>query len=260
MIEIKSRDGQVLYTAQSATDVRAALEEAARADAYLGGANLRDADLSDADLSDADLRDADLSDANLRDAYLGGANLRGAYLRGANLRGADLRGANLSDADLSDADLSDANLRDAYLGGATLRGANLRGAYLGGANLRGANLRDAKNAELAIAQTRIIPDAGPIIGWKKCRDERIVQLRIPAKAKRSHASGRKCRSDRARVLAIFNSDGTPATEAVSLRDLNFRYVVGETVVPQVPFDDNPWNECASGIHWYITRLEAEAHF
>ena len=185
MIEFKSRDGQVLYTAQSATDVRAALEEAARADANLSG-----------------------------------ANLRGAYLRGADLRG----------------------------------------AYLSGADLRGANLGGAKNAELAIAQTRIIPDAGPIIGWKKCRDERIVQLRIPAKAKRSHASGRKCRSDRARVLAIFNSDGTPATEAVSLRDLNFRYVVGETVVPQVPFDDNPWNECASGIHWYITRLEAEAHF
>lgn len=39
MIEIKSRDGQVLYTAQSATDVRAALEEAARADADLRGAN-----------------------------------------------------------------------------------------------------------------------------------------------------------------------------------------------------------------------------
>ena len=225
MIEIKSRDGRVLYTAQSAADVRAALEEAVKASANLRG-------------------------ANLRDAYLGGANLSDAYLGGANL---------------SDAYLSDANLSDAYLGGANLSGANLRdanlgGAYLGGANLGGANLSDAKNAELAIAQTRIIPDAGPIIGWKKCRDERIVQLRIPAKAKRSHASGRKCRSDRARVLAIFNSDGTPATEAVSLRDLNFRYVVGETVVPQVPFDDNPWNECASGIHWYITRLEAEAHF
>ena len=205
MIEIKSRDGRVLYTAQSAADVRAALEEAVKAS------------------------------ANLRDAYLGGANLSDAYLGGANLR---------------DANLSDAYLSDANLSGANLRGANLSDAYLGG----------AKNAELAIAQTRIIPDAGPIIGWKKCRDERIVQLRIPAKAKRSHASGRKCRSDRARVLAIFNSDGTPATEAVSLRDLNFRYVVGETVVPQVPFDDNPWNECASGIHWYITRLEAEAHF
>ena len=210
MIEIKSRYGQVLYTAQSATDVRAALEEAVRAGANLGDANLR----------------------------------------GANLRGTDL----------GDANLGDANLRGANLGGANLRGADLGGADLGGAYLGGANLGDAKNAELAIAQTRIIPDAGPIIGWKKCRDGRIVQLRIPAKAKRSHASGRKCRSDRARVLAIFNSDGTPATEAASLRDPNFRYVVGETVVPQVPFDDNPWNECASGIHWYITRLEAEAHF
>ena len=245
MIEIKSRDGQVLYTAQSATDVRAALEEAARADADLRGANLRGAYLRGADL---------------RGAYLGGA-----YLGGANLSGADLRGAYLSDADLGGAYLGGANLGGAYLGGANLSDANLSDAYLGGAYLGGADLRDAylggaKNAELAIAQTRIIPDAGPIIGWKKCRDERIVQLRIPAKAKRSHASGRKCRSDRARVLAIFNSDGTPATEAVSLRDLNFRYVVGETVVPQVPFDDNPWNECASGIHWYITRLEAEAHF
>ena len=245
MIEIKSRDGQVLYTAQSATDVRAALEEAARADADLRGANLRGAYLRGADL---------------RGAYLGGA-----YLGGANLSGADLRGAYLSDADLGGAYLGGANLGGAYLGGANLSDANLSDAYLGGAYLGGADLRDAylggaKNAELAIAQTRIIPDAGPIIGWKKCRDERIVQLRIPAKAKRSHASGRKCRSDRARVLAIFNSDGTPATEAVSLRDLNFRYVVGETVVPQVPFDDNPWNECASGIHWYITRLEAEARF
>ena len=235
MIEIKSRDGRVLYTAQSAADVRAALEEAVRA-----GANLRGAYLGDANLRGAYLGDAYLRDAYLRGAYLGDANLRGAYLRGAYLRGAYLGGA--------------------YLGGANLGGANLRGAYLGDAYLGGANLRDAKNAELAIAQTRIIPDAGPIIGWKKCRDGRIVQLRIPAKAKRSHASGRKCRSDRARVLAIFNSDGTPATEAVSLRDLSFRYVVGETVVPQVPFDDNPWNECASGIHWYITRLEAEAHF
>ncbi len=251
MIEIKSRYGQVLYTAQSATDVRAAaLEEAVRAGANLGGANLRG----------ANLRGADLGDANLGDANLRGANLGGANLRGADLGGADLGDANLRGADLGDANLRGANLRGANLGDANLRGANLRGADLGGAYLGGANLGDAKNAELAIAQTRIIPDAGPIIGWKKCRDERIVQLRIPAKAKRSHASGRKCRSDRARVLAIFNSDGTPATEAVSLRDLSFRYVVGETVVPQVPFDDNPWNECASGIHWYITRLEAEAHF
>src|SRR5438128_2577314 len=62
-IEIKSRGGQVLYTAEHAQDVRQALNEAVVKGAYL------------------------------RDADLGGAYLRGADLRDADLRGADLRGA-----------------------------------------------------------------------------------------------------------------------------------------------------------------------
>ena len=84
MIEIKSRwDGSVLYTAENASDVRAAVEEARLHDADLRGADLHDADLHDADLRDAYLRDADLRGADLYDA-----NLYGAYLRGADLRGA----------------------------------------------------------------------------------------------------------------------------------------------------------------------------
>ena len=114
MIEIKSRwDGSVLYTAENASDVRAAVEEA----------RLHDADLHDADLRGADLRGADLHDADLR-----GADLHDADLRGADLRGANLRGANLYDADLRDADLRGADLYDANLYGAYLRGADLRGA------------------------------------------------------------------------------------------------------------------------------------
>ena len=109
MIEIKSRwDGSVLYTAENASDVRAAVEEA----------RLHDADLRGADLHDADLHDADLRGADLTDAYLHGADLRGANLYGANLRGADLRGADLRGADLRGADLRGAYLRGAYLRGA----------------------------------------------------------------------------------------------------------------------------------------------
>ena len=115
MIEIKSRfGGRVLYTAETATDVRTALEEAvrSRADlsgAYLRGAYLRGANLRGAYLSDADLSDAVLSDAVLSGAVLSGADLRGAVLSDANLRGAYLSGAYLSGADLSDADLSGAD-------------------------------------------------------------------------------------------------------------------------------------------------------
>ncbi|KLO25874.1 hypothetical protein ABW16_21395 [Mycolicibacter heraklionensis] len=243
MIEIKTVAGKVLYTAASASDVRAALVEAVKGRAYLGGAYLRG----------ANLRDADLRDANLR-----GADLGGAYLRGADLRDAYLGGAYLRDADL----------RDAYLGGAYLRGAYLRGADLGGAYLRGADLRDAylrdanlgaaKNAETAIAQTIVCPK-GDVIGWKNCQGGRIVKLRIPADAARSNASGRKCRAERAEVLAIYAKDGTDADRAVSRHDPDFAYRVGETVTPTEPFDTDRWNECAAGIHFYITREEAEAH-
>jgi hypothetical protein len=255
MIEIKTVGGRVLYTATAASDVKAALIEAVK-----GGANLGGADLGGANLYGANLRGADLGGANLYGADLGGADLRGADLRGADLGGADLRGADLRGADLYGADLRGADLRGANLYGANLYGANLGGANLYGANLGGANLYGAKNAELAIAKTRIIPDEGSYIGWKKVTGNCVVKLRIPSKAKRSHASGRKCRASQAKVLAIFNIEtGAEVSEAYSLRDHTFVYRVGETVMPREPFDDDMWNECASGIHHYISRIEAENH-
>ena len=122
MIEITHRtNGTVLYTAQSAADVRAAVLEAAKAKADLSGADLRGADLSGADLRWANLRGADL-----RGADLSGADLREADLRGADLRWADLRWADLREADLSGADLRWANLREADLSGADLSEASSR--------------------------------------------------------------------------------------------------------------------------------------
>ena len=92
MIEITHRtNGTVLYTAQSAADVRAAVLEAAKAKADLRGANLSGANLSGANLSEADLRWADLRGADLSGADLSGANLSGANLRGADLSGASSR-------------------------------------------------------------------------------------------------------------------------------------------------------------------------
>ena len=209
-------------------------------DAIRRGANLRDANLCDANLCDADLRGADLCDANLC----------GANLCDANLRSADLRGANLRDADLRCANLRCANLCGANLYGADLRGANLRGANLYGADLRGANLRDAKGCYLSC------PTEGSFIGWKKASGH-IVKLRIPEDARRSSATGHKCRCDKAYVMEIQNMDGTKATEDTvrSDHDKDFVYTVGATV--EVPdFDDNRWSECAPGIHFFIDRRAA----
>ena len=183
-------------------------------------------------------------------ADLYGSDLRGANLSGADLRGADLRRANLYGADLSGADLSGVDLRGADLRYANLCDADLRGANLCGADLRGADLRDAKGTYMAC------PTAGSFIGWKKASGY-IVKLQIPEDARRSSAGGEKCRCDKAFIIEIQNIDGTKADiETVcSDHDEKFVYAVGATVEVS-DFDDDRWNECAPGIHFFIDRRAA----
>ena len=232
-----------------------------------------------ADLSGANLREVDLSGAALNRAYLHGANLSGA-----NLMGAYLHRANLMEADLREANLMRAYLNGAYLGGAYLSGAYLRDAFLNGANLMGADLMGADLMGADLRETDLgevknipfipmaCPDSGSFIGWKKCVSHRknneplIVKLLIPEDAKRSSATGRKCRCDKAVVLEIQNLDGSKSefdtafslwhTTPDFLYKLDFAYKLGETVVPANGFCEDRFRECAEGIHFFINRQEA----
>ena len=183
--------------------------------------------------------DMEGSRADLRNADLWGANLWGADLWGANLWGADLRNADLRNADLG--------------------GANLWGADLWGANLRNADLRNAKNVPFVPYSC---PDVGAFIGYKKAwvgKDPptpAIVELEIMADARRCSATGRKCRCDKAKVLSITSPDVKEHYEsAFSDYDASFIYKVGE-IVEVKDFDKNRWNECSTGIHFFINRQEA----
>ena len=161
-----------------------------------------------------------------------------AIKSGANLSGANLRNVNLSGANLS------------YT---ILLGANLLGANLSDTILLGANLSDAKNAGLAIAMTRILPE-GDLIGWKKCKDNVIVKLKIPSDARRSSAFGRKCRAEFADVLQVIG-----ASEGESNHSGNYpvvKYAPGKRVTCDKWCEDFQ-EGCAGGIHFFITRLEAE---
>ena len=183
----------------------------------------------------ADLRNADLSKANLLYANLSKADLRCVDLRNANLSNADLRYADLYDADLRYADLSNADLSNA----------DLRNADLSNADLSGVKNFDS----LIAAELNICPE-GAIIGYKKLHRWQICKLLIPENAKRSNATGRKCRAEYAIVL-----EG----EGVSTYDSKFIYEVGKTVKPTEPFCEDRWQECASGIHFFLTREEANAY-
>lgn len=141
----------------------------------------------------------------------------------------------------------------------------LHDADLRYADLRCADLSDANHVQLSIAKTSILPDEGDIIGWKKAWTDDtmppksvIVKLLIPADAQRSNATGRKCRASKARVLDLQDKQGNslpPDTTAFSGHDTDFTYKKGETVRGE-GFDTNRWKECAPGIHFFITRIEA----
>ena len=228
-IEIKSVFGSVLFSFEKEDNsIKDTLQEAVKQGAYLRG-------------------------ANLRGAYLTDANLRGADLRGAYLRGADLRGADLTGADLIGADLRGAYLTGAYLRGANLRGADLTGADLTGADLTGAYLTGAKNIPYIPLNC---PSDGAFTGWKKVGDY-LIELEIPADARRLSSTSYKCRCDKALVksITLINDTSRQIKEVVNQSYKECLYKVGELVIPD-SFDENRWDECSQGIHFFINKQDA----
>ena len=190
---------------------------------------------------------------SLANANLAGACLAVADLTGADLTGADLTGADISWADLADAILIGAKLEDADLKGAFLEGADLNEADITGANINWANLNGAKNIPFIPLSC---PSEGSFTGWKKVNNEYLVKIQIPEDARRSSATTRKCRCDKALVLDITSLDGAKHYDEVTNNNYNKTiYKVGEMVYPD-SFDENRWNECSHGIHFFINKEEA----
>ena len=247
-------------------ELRKVLDEHMKSLRGIGGelADLYRVDLSHRSLCNTDLSKAHLSEANLSGANLSGANLSGANLYGANLYGANLYGAdlskaklfkaNLSRANLSKANLSCAVLSEASLLRATLSKANLYGATLSEANLYGAVLCGAKDiATLVSARLFVPPPTGAFEAWKKCACNVLVKLSIPAEARRSSATTRKCRAEFVDVLEVIGG-----RVAYSMWDTTVRYCPGQRVHCH-KWEEDRWVECGGGIHFYMSRTEAEAH-
>ena len=180
---------------------------------------------------------ADLSDKNLSGLNLKNANLKAVNLYKTNLRNADLRNADLNYTYLYKTDLSYADLRHANLNGAFFREANLLGTKI----------------DYPIA----CPEIGSFIGYKKAYYGYIVKIQICEDAKRSSATTKKCRCSKALVLAIENIDGSDSglQKIESYFDFSFIYRVGK-IIEVSDFDDNRWNECAPGIHFFMDRQDA----
>ena len=176
-----------------------------------------------------------------------------AVRQGISLNGASLDWASLNWASLNGASLDWASLNGASLNGASLNGASLNRASLDGASLNWASLDGALNVPYIPLNC---PSDGAFIGWKKV-DGKLVKLLITEDAKRSSATTNKCRCSKAEVLSITSLDGESAYKSVVNKSYNpyVEYKVGEIVFPD-SFDENRWDECSHGIHFFINKQDA----
>lgn len=111
------------------------------------------------------------------------------------------------------------------------------------------------------------PREGEFVGYKKAYDKIgncvILKLRIPKDAKRSSGFDNKCRCSKAFVEDIYElgRDGIIKRGidiVYSSYDRNFKYRLGE-YVEEPNYDENRFNECSHGIHFFMSEEEAKAY-
>ncbi|MCR4956347.1 MAG: pentapeptide repeat-containing protein [Lachnospiraceae bacterium] len=200
----------------------------------------------DLDLSGKDFSGRDLTKSSFENVCLENANFEGAILENALMDGISLKGSNLRNANFQGV-----CLREGSLENCDCRGTDFYAAVLEHTNMKGMITDDTTK------WIKLYPPAeGALLGFKKCFGDRIVQLLIPADAKRTSATRNCCRCNKAKVLSIWNFEGTQCfDEAWSLVDDNFVYKKGSWVEVK-DFNEDRWYDSTTGIHFWLTREEA----
>ena len=184
-------------------------------------------------------------------------DFHGAVFRCVDFRGADFRCVDFSGVDFHGADFRCVDFRDAHFYGSSFHSSNFRGADFYDSSFRGADFSDADFNGADFYGTALCmqcPSEGSFIGWKKVNGA-LIKLQITPNAKRSSATTHKCRCSEALVLEI---DGGAMQQITSNSYAPITYKVGELVHPD-SFDDDRWNECSHGIHFFISRHNAEEY-
>jgi len=211
--------------------------------------SFRECEFEPMDLSGMDLSNIDFVFSSLQHVILRNVNLENSSLENSLFDGTDLHGANLRNATLSKGTFRFCDMREC-----NICGADLFAAVLENANLEGV-ISDDKTKWFRL----YCPEEGALLGYKKCVNDRLVQLLIPADARRTSATMRCCRCDKAKVLTIKSFDYKDSfQEAWSLVDENFVYRVGEWVEAK-NFNPDRWYDSTGGIHYWLTREEAKAY-
>jgi len=94
------------------------------------------------------------------------------------------------------------------------------------------------------------------IVYKKLKDGLIATLELKKGLVFQSQYHSKCRTSEAKVLCVEDKNGNKLNIGYSQNDNNFEYPVGKTVF--APYDERI-EECSTGIHFFLTREEAERY-
>lgn len=204
----------------------------------------RNMDLTGWKLENIDFMLSSFQEVILNDADFHGSSVENVLFDGCPMYGADFRGARMVTASFRYCDM---------------RSCDIRGADLFGAVLEFARLDGIVSDESTKWFRLYCPEKGAFLAYKKCVNDRLVQLLVPADAKRTSATRPSCRCSKAKVLTIKSFDFRENyDEAWSLVDENFVYRKGEWVEVK-DFNEDRWQDSTTGIHFWLTREEAMAY-
>ena len=184
--------------------------------------------------------------------------------RNCDLHGRDFTNANLKQSTFTHANLCGADFRKCDLRSAYFRGADLRGVDFTDARLDNATLTDALIDETTKGLPKLeCPKTGAFIAYKKVFEigtdrTLIAKLLIPEHAKRTSATSRKCRASEALPIEFLFIHGlkSDVTKVHSWYDTDFIYELDKPVIPKEEFNEDRWNDCSSGIHFFMTFEDA----
>lgn len=255
--------------------------------AKLVGTNLKGAKLNRTVFMDVDLTDAVLDDVNAlygtiehsnltrvhavcanfnhcrmwnncwKDSNLAFSQMLLAKLCDGDFEGADLINCNLYMADIDyacfdNADLSYADMRlTEYSYWASFKGADMKYVILDGSPINDNAVEGAKNLHIPM----LCPGEGSFIGWKKCRDNRVMKIQVTEGASRTGGYADAIRASEIFILEIYDGDKT-CSEAVCLSDEELIYHKGDVVRDTEEFDPSLLHD-GEGIHFFLSRTEAE---
>jgi hypothetical protein len=230
------------------------------------GADFRGADFSRVDFREVDFRGAGFTGVDFSEVDFRGANFRGTDFSRVDFREVDFRWADFIRVDFSEAGFTGADFRWADFRWADFSRVDFRWADFGGVDFRWvdfgeANFREADFGEANFGEAQwdyttvgIHPAAeGSLVGWGK-KQGVIVKMIIPENAKRSCATTRKHRAEYAYVLGVYNDE---RQVTVDNRWGRTTYTPGQIVYCH-KWEEDRWIECAGGIHFFLSRKEAEA--